>query len=455
MKQVTVFKRAGAALLCLVLLACLLPGAAPAAKAEERVTSDVRDVILVLDTSGSMEGTPLRETKEAACSFIETVLQSGASIGVVSYDNYAEIRADFSMNEYDLKNTVNDLYVGGKTNTEDGLLKAEGMLLNSHAKKRIIVLMSDGRANKGRTGEELIAYANSLKEQGLIIYTLGFFEDLYGSNLTEAQDSMERIASPGCHFEVDEAENLRFFFDDVAGQVTGEKYIYIRIACPVDVEVSYGGETLSSLMNRNRCSFGTLTYEEGEESAWYGDNRTKILRLREGADYDIRINGNGEGTMNYTMGFMNGDNEYTDLREIKDVPITENTVIKGNSDRNKPTELYVDNDGDGKVDQTYSAGGPEQKTDLTFLIWIGLGVVVLAGAAVTLILLLKRKKRLAAGGAVPKAPKQPRQPASAYPQTPAAVKYGQPSRPAGGFCGSCGAPVDGKSPFCGNCGARL
>ena len=244
MKQTTVVKRAGAVLLCLVLLACLLPAAVPAARAEETQTSNVRDVVLVLDTSGSMEGTPLRETKEAACTFIETVLDSGASIGVVSFDDYATVRANFSMDEYYLKDTVNNLYVGGSTNTDDGLTKAEGMLRESRAKKRIIVLMSDGLANEGRTGEELIAYANSLKEQGIIIYTLGFFEDVYGSRLTKAQDSMERIASPGCHFEVDEAENLRFFFDDVAGQVTGEKYIYIRIACPVDLELPPGPEPL-------------------------------------------------------------------------------------------------------------------------------------------------------------------------------------------------------------------
>ena len=52
---------------------------------------------------------------------------------------------------------------------------------------------------------------------------------------------MEGIDSEGCHYEVDSAENLVFFFHDIADQINGQKYIYIRIACPVDVKVTYNG----------------------------------------------------------------------------------------------------------------------------------------------------------------------------------------------------------------------
>lgn len=429
-----------------------------------RETSDVRDVVLVLDTSGSMDGYKLRETKEAACSFIETVLQNDASVGIVSYDDAAAMRADFSMSEQYLKDTVNAMYTGGSTNTDAGLQTAEQMLQESHARKRIIVLMSDGEANEGRTDDALTAYANELKDQGIIIYTLGFF-DGWGSSYA-AQRSMEGIASPGCHFEVDEAENLQFFFEDVADQLNGTPYIYVRVACPVDVEVTYNGETLSSNQNLNRTSFGSLTYEDGEGDSWYGDNRTKILRLREGVNYQIDITGNGEGTMNYTVRYMDGEGEYTDVREIKDVEIRPETQIRGNSTRSESTKLWVDYDGDGRIDDTLDGGGGEPaEKDLSFLIWIGLGLLVLAAAVVVTILLLKRKKN--AGPKPPKAPKPPKQPKPqtppaypgtpvppAYAGTPAGLKYGGAKKPSG-FCGSCGAPLDGKSAFCGSCGAKV
>ena len=44
-------------------------------------------------------------------------------------------------------------------------------------KRNIIVLMSDGEPNEGKQGEDLIAYANEIKESGVLIYTLGFFEE--------------------------------------------------------------------------------------------------------------------------------------------------------------------------------------------------------------------------------------------------------------------------------------
>ena len=42
--------------------------------------------------------------------------------------------------------------------------------------------------------------------------------------------------------------NLAFFFPQVYGgiSINGQKYIYIRIACPVDVTVMHNGETLCS-----------------------------------------------------------------------------------------------------------------------------------------------------------------------------------------------------------------
>src|SRR5699024_10707814 len=114
-----------------------------------------------------------------------------------------------------------------------------------NAKKKIIVLMSDGEPNEGKEGEELIAYADAIKSDDVLIYTLGFFENITGDK-AYAQSMMERLASDGCHYEVASAEDLVFFFEDMADQINGQKYIYIRIACPVDVTVTYNGETLCS-----------------------------------------------------------------------------------------------------------------------------------------------------------------------------------------------------------------
>lgn len=362
---------------------------------EKRQTSGERDIVLTLDISGSMSGTPMDETKKASINFVNTILMEDASIGCVAYDDYAYIGSDFSMNAESLENVVNGLDSGGGTNIEAGLQKADEMLDYSSAKKKFIILMSDGEPNSGKEGAELIEYANTLKDKGVYIYTIGFFEYL-GGEKSAAQSLMEAIASDGCHYEVSSAEELVFFFEDIADQIDGQKYVYVRIACPVDVTVSYDGETLCSSENalNTRTGFGTLTFEENVEEASEGsDNRVKILRLKDGADYKIQIEGNGNGYMNYTIGFMDEEGEYSDLRKFNHIKIKRRTVIDTVTDADKDTVLNVDEDGDGRYDLRYKAesNGRGKLIDYTYLYYIGIG----AGTSVVLlIIILKIKNKI-------------------------------------------------------------
>ena len=362
-------------------------------------SSGERDIALVLDVSGSMAGTPMDETKKASHNFINTILKEDASIGVVTYDSSSMCLSDFCMNEGYLNNTIQNINAGGGTNMEAGLAQAYSMLKDSKAKKKIIVLMSDGEPNEGKVGQELIEYAEAIKKDGVYIYTLGFFSGLYDK--TYPQSLLESIASEGCHFEVDNADDLVFFFGDIADQINGQKYIYIRIACPVDVTVKYNGETLCSAEEKlnTRTAFGSLTFEENEQEADdSSDNRIKILRLKEGVDYDIKIKGNGRGYMDYTIGFMDDTGEYSDLRKFRNIKITKRTEIDTVAAVSDSTVLNVDEDGDGKYDLKYRAteNGRGELVDYTYIIYIVIGAVALIAILVTAVMLRKhfKKKKL-------------------------------------------------------------
>ena len=359
--------------------------------------SDERDIALVLDVSGSMGGTPMNETKNASEKFINTVLKEDSSIGVVTYDNTSMCIADFCMNERYLTNAIQNLNSGGGTNMEAGLSQAYSMLQNSDAKKKIIVLMSDGEPNEGKTGNELIEFAETIKNEGIYIYTLGFFNNSHDK--TSPQALLEKIASEGCHFEVDDADDLIFFFGDIADQINGQKYIYIRIACPVDVTVEYDGEILCSIEENlnTRTAFGSLTFEDNEKGTdSSSDNRVKILRLKEGTDYNIQIKGNGNGYMDYTIRFMDDTGEYTDLRKFSDIKITEQTVIDTVATNSDATILNVDENGDGKYDLKYKAteNAEGELVNDTYLIYIyiAVGVVAFILVVVAIILIMKHLK---------------------------------------------------------------
>lgn len=363
-----------------------------------RTTSDERDIVLVLDTSSSMSGTPLKETKKAATNFVNTILEEDASIGIVTYDDSAEQLSDFSVDINHLTEIVADISDEGMTNIESGLAEAKSMLDNSNAKKKIIVIMSDGEPNEGKKGEDLIAYADEIKGDDVLIYTLGFFENM-GGNKSSAQYLMEKLASDGYHYEVASADDLVFFFEDMADQINGQKYIYIRIACPVDVSITYNGETLSSAAEDQvlRTDFGTLTFEESEDSSSdQEDDRIKVLRLKEGADYDVKIVGTGRGIMDYTIGFMDENGDYSDFRRFEDIKITKQTVIDTVAAASEESVLNIDEDGDGSYDLKLCAGengyGQEVKQTPWLYIAIG-GSVFIFVIAVVVVLKVRKKKR--------------------------------------------------------------
>lgn len=403
------------------------PGNEPAQELV-RTTSDERDIVLVLDVSGSMSGTPMEETQKASVNFIDTILEEDASIGIVTYDDNAEQLSDFSIDRSHLTEIASDISSGGGTNIEAGLAEAKSMLDSSNAKKKIIVLMSDGEPNKGKEGEELIAYADEIKSDDVLIYTLGFFENM-GGNKSSAQYLMEQLASDGCHYEVSSADDLVFFFEDMADQINGQKYIYIRIACPVDVDVTYNGEILSTAQaNQNlRTNFGTITFEQSEE-AEDGDDPIKILRLKEGPSYDVQIMGTDHGWMDYTIGFMNENGEYGDFRQFKNIPIERRTIIDTVAAVQEETILQIDEDGDGHYDYKLRAtenGEGEEMFTAGWIVYasVGGGLIVIV---VVLILIFRHKQ-----------------------------KNGRRQSNMGKFCGNCGAPIESGTRVCGQCGTPV
>lgn len=364
-----------------------------------RTTSDERDIVLVLDTSGSMSGTPMEETKKAATKFVNTILEEDASIGIVTYEDSANRLSDFSVDKEYLTGKVANISDGGGTNIESGLAEAKSMLDSSNAKKKIIVLMSDGEPNEGKEGEDLIAYADDIKSDDILIYTLGFFENMSGSK-SSAQYLMEQLASDGCHYEVASADDLVFFFEDMADQINGQKYIYVRIACPVDVSVTYNGETLSSAENalNVRTDFGTLTFEDNENATSDDeDDRIKVLRLKEGADYDVQIIGTGRGMMDYTIGFMDENGDYNDFRRFENVKITKQTMIDTVAAVSDESVLNIDENGDGKYDVKLRAKengyGEEVKTSVWIYVGIAGGAVLLVIIVLAVVKVRKNKKK--------------------------------------------------------------
>ncbi len=340
-----------------------------------RVASKGRDTVLVLDVSGSMFGTPIDEMKKSAINFCKELLEDEYNnrVGLVLYDNYID-SVDLT-NDLDLLiNYIESISSGGTTNMQGALRKAED-ILDSQGKDgsiKNVVVMADGLPNEGETSDtgkmsqlskyssypNDVAYANAVISTAENImskynmYSLGFFHDLSGIGKDFAADLMKMLTnmSDGYH-QVDTAENLQFAFGDIQETISDGSKVVINIACPVDVNVTYNGETLSSAQSSysDTASFGTLQL--------LGKNKDiKVLSLDPNAVYDIVLNGTGKGTMNYSVNYLDENDAIIDYRTFESIPITPNTKIDSNTNNSAgDIKLNLDEDGDGTVDKVYSA----------------------------------------------------------------------------------------------------
>ncbi|SDB19205.1 zinc-ribbon domain-containing protein [Ruminococcaceae bacterium FB2012] len=413
-----------------------------------KFNSEAKDVVLVLDSSGSMEGSPIQQARTSAKNFVTTVLKTNpsASISLISYNSGVDTRVTASSNKSKLISSIDRIYDSGRTNIYDALDAAKKILEKSDSKKKLVVLLSDGLPNEGPSdGGDYYApiyrLTDEMKGEGIIVYSLGFFHNLTGSELSSGQKMMSQIATEGYDYVVDSADEvsgvvseLELVFNDFAEMFNGKRFINIRIACPVDVNVTYNGETLSSDPKNpsTRTSFGTLSYEKviDEETGEESEDTVKVLRLDESADYEICINGTGKGKMDYTISYPDEEGEYTDVREFKRVPITKDTVMAASTKQEDKVGLKVDSDGDGTFDLNYEAvknKSAEQTSGDSALKIILIISTSVAGAGILayLIIMLMRRVKAAKAAAVP------------------------------AVCANCGAPLAENAKFCRNCGTAV
>lgn len=320
-----------------------------------RVITGEQDISLVLDVSSSMSGSRIEQLRSAAQGFVDTAFadSSQVRVGMVAYNQDVSVRVPLAVEPGSLESEIASLDASGSTNIELALQTARAQLESGTADRKIIVLMSDGEPTDGAQGDDLIAVASELKEAGFKIYTVGVEQAPGGEELLRA------MASDGCYYSVD-AESLSAFFAQIATEISGVPYMYVRIECPVEVTVSYNGETLSSAGDNpsTLTSFGSLAFEavEGQTSSDGTQETVKILRLREGVPYTVEIEGTGMGTMDYVIAFVDEQGDYADFRTFDGIEITNRTQIETVAEYARETLLQVDEDGDGVWDRSYRAG---------------------------------------------------------------------------------------------------
>lgn len=145
------------------------------------IASNPTDIVLILDRSTSMSGSPLANLKNGARKFIDIIDEAtdssqdgqigyGSHIGIVSFAGTASQDTPLITSVADLKAAVNALSAGGSTNHADAFTKALQLFNPASANAKVMLLFTDGRTT---AGSNPAAVAAAAKAQGIIVYCIG------------------------------------------------------------------------------------------------------------------------------------------------------------------------------------------------------------------------------------------------------------------------------------------
>lgn len=182
------------------------------------------DIILVLDASSSMnrnwEGiTRLQEMEKVASVFVDStgVSSNGNHVGVVTFNQQPGIvKIPFSYDSTAIKSAINSTTLFNATIYMAGLQTANTLFSTARpGVPKVMIFISDGEPY-GQTNT-IIPYANSMRNSGIIIYTIGIVD---GDN---GKGYLQNMASnpPSTYYTTASTQfNFESFFGGISSQVT-------------------------------------------------------------------------------------------------------------------------------------------------------------------------------------------------------------------------------------------
>src|SRR4030066_638840 len=107
-------------------------------------------VVLVLDTSGSMNGEPIEDATSAA-SFFVNEMRSIDKIAVVSFADNVNVQSDFTLDHKKINESISKIEARGETSLFDGIFTASELFKDAeNIKHRYLIVLSDGADTASR-----------------------------------------------------------------------------------------------------------------------------------------------------------------------------------------------------------------------------------------------------------------------------------------------------------------
>lgn len=279
---------------------------------ESHETTEKIEVVLVLDTSGSMnycmdgsqrrcnKSNPKRLTalKEAATSFIDATEttndtiqdeNSKVRIAIAQFGQTSGVVSSLTSDTAALKSSVSRLSANGATPTDKGMAAAQTALLRARpGAKKVVIFFADGvpttqNTFSTRVANDAVTTALAMKSDGTLIYSIGIFEGAnpeqqsFGNRENDqANQFMHAVSSNypnataynktnwgtgsnlGYYKATNSADDLTKIFDDIQKEIiTGSAYSGVSIVDELSEYAQVDGVVWNMASMRN---FGGATY---------------------------------------------------------------------------------------------------------------------------------------------------------------------------------------------------
>ncbi|NIR32275.1 MAG: VWA domain-containing protein [Gammaproteobacteria bacterium] len=243
-----------------------------------KVTQPINSIVLIWDTSGSMEGR-LEDLREAILSYLNEI-QPTERLNLIRFDEKPEVLLqEFTSDRSRLLAAVDGKFeLGGGTALYDAI--EEGIKLLGSAKgNRALVVMTDGE-DDGSSELDHAGFWKLLGEKRVRIYTVGLGKDmkLYSRTIGSSGERFlghVALATNGRAFFAERSEDLKGLYQQIADDLRAISPYYLKPELgrdPGRLSVVSTGEVIAEIPPR----FELILDASGSMRGKLGKNETKI-----------------------------------------------------------------------------------------------------------------------------------------------------------------------------------
>lgn len=293
-------------------------------------TSQPLDIVLVLDTSGSMSGSKMTNLKNAANNFIDATAENNRGLEQDQQTRLAIVRfADGANTEQQLnyvtdqnaqqyKNTINRFGANGSTYAEEGLQQAQDVLDRNGRTdvQQIVIFFTDGEPNHGNgfdneVAAEAVNTAHEMKQGGTIIYAIGVMnganasvtdDDGFNEYMNGVSSNYPNATAEGKNWEIFDWST---YYNTTFGERAEGDY-YKAASDPDSIEEIF--DEISDEVQQGVGSGSPI-----EENTQQGNTEPGTLTFEDQLGNYMQVTGTGAGTDKIQLAY--GDQIYTSTRK--------------------------------------------------------------------------------------------------------------------------------------------